>query len=203
MPWPVKPDTVVESVVFNGRKFNRYPESPHAPLRKYFWRGGGGGVSLHRAVWEFHNGPIPEGWHVHHKDGNVDNNDIENLECLPADEHAAKHSEERSAHASRPEQLEHLARIRPKATEWHRSEEGKKWHAEVTAKHLQVGGKAWKANKERREREKANPIPRNCAECGAEFLSATGRAQLCSNACACRRSARKKRERARLQSERG
>jgi len=199
MAWPTKPGTVVESVVFNGRKFNRYPESEHAPLRRYFWRGGGGGISLHRAIWEHYNGPIPVGWHVHHKDGDFNNNDLANLECLPADEHSAAHAEDRRAVGRRPEHIAHLDRIREKAAEWHRSEEGKAWHAENTAKHFRVGGAAWRANKARRDREAANPVPRRCAECDTEFLSATGRAELCSNACACRRSSRKKRERARLQ----
>lgn len=34
---------------------------------------------LHRYIWEKHNGPIPKGHMVIHKDGNVHNNDISNL----------------------------------------------------------------------------------------------------------------------------
>ena len=26
-------------------------------------------IYLHRHIWEAHNGPIPDGHHVHHKDG--------------------------------------------------------------------------------------------------------------------------------------
>ena len=32
---------------------------------KYFQRRG---VRLHRMVWEYHNGKIPQGYHVHHVD---------------------------------------------------------------------------------------------------------------------------------------
>ena len=35
--------------------------------------------SLHREIWRDHFGPIPDGHHIHHIDGNPDNNDIENL----------------------------------------------------------------------------------------------------------------------------
>ena len=46
---------------------------------EYFQRKG---RRLHRAVWEHHNGKIPNGYHVHHKDGDRNNNDISNLELL-------------------------------------------------------------------------------------------------------------------------
>ena len=41
----------------------------------------------HRLVWEKHFGKIPEGFVVHHKDGNRQNNDINNLELLPKIQH--------------------------------------------------------------------------------------------------------------------
>lgn len=47
-------------------------------------------VLLHRHVWEKHFGPIPKGYHIHHKDGNKLNNDISNLECLSASDHHKK-----------------------------------------------------------------------------------------------------------------
>jgi hypothetical protein len=42
---------------------------------------------IHRACWEAYNRPIPEGYVVHHVDGNQRNNNIENLECLSETEH--------------------------------------------------------------------------------------------------------------------
>jgi hypothetical protein len=42
-------------------------------------------------VWEHHNGPIPAGFEVHHKDENKANNDISNLDLMTAVDHAARH----------------------------------------------------------------------------------------------------------------
>jgi len=51
-------------------------------------------ISLHRHVWERKNGPIPDGHHIHHIDGNKKNNSIENLECLSESDHHKKHWKE-------------------------------------------------------------------------------------------------------------
>ena len=42
----------------------------------------GNWMLLNRHIWEQHNGKIPEGFRIHHKDGNVMNCVIENLEIL-------------------------------------------------------------------------------------------------------------------------
>jgi len=44
-----------------------------------------------RVIWEKYNGTIPEGFHIHHKDGNVKNDSIENLEMLSARDHFLLH----------------------------------------------------------------------------------------------------------------
>lgn len=44
---------------------------------------------LHRAVWEEHNGPIPEGMMIAFKDNNTENCDINNLMLISRAEHAA------------------------------------------------------------------------------------------------------------------
>ena len=49
-------------------------------------------VPLHRYVWELYNGPIPEGLHVHHKNGNKLCNCICNLELLTNAEHSLLHA---------------------------------------------------------------------------------------------------------------
>ena len=48
-------------------------------------------VSLHRYVWEKHNGIIPLGFDIHHIDWNKTNNDISNLELISHSEHASKY----------------------------------------------------------------------------------------------------------------
>src|SRR4249920_1704457 len=42
---------------------------------------------LHLAVWRLHRGEVPPGHHIHHKDDDRSNNDLENLECLTVQEH--------------------------------------------------------------------------------------------------------------------
>ena len=49
------------------------------------------GDSLHRYIWKLHNGSIPDGYHIHHIDGNKDNNDISNLLCVSCSEHMKLH----------------------------------------------------------------------------------------------------------------
>lgn len=85
----------VEVVVFDGYRYRRYPDSPRRAHRVYFTRAG---ELLHRAVWKKHRGPVPEGWHVHHKEGaGHDTTDPDDLECLPPSEHHAKHRGTRAA----------------------------------------------------------------------------------------------------------
>jgi hypothetical protein len=49
-------------------------------------------MSVHRYVWEQVHGPIPKGYHVHHRDGDANNNSIENLEVLTCREHSRIHA---------------------------------------------------------------------------------------------------------------
>lgn len=42
----------------------------------------------HHLVWESQNGPLPDGYDIHHIDGDTYNNDIDNLECLSHEAHA-------------------------------------------------------------------------------------------------------------------
>lgn len=75
---------MAEHIFFNGRK---YSKSSHG-----YWRSTDREHKLlHVAVWEFHNGEIPKGCHIHHVDGNKNNNAIENLQCLPHSEHVRLH----------------------------------------------------------------------------------------------------------------
>lgn len=46
---------------------------------------------VHRLVWIKHNGEIPKGYVVHHKDENKLNWDIENLELISRSEHLKRH----------------------------------------------------------------------------------------------------------------
>ena len=108
------------------------------------------GVRLHRAVWEHYHGPVPDGYHVHHIDGDRSNNDISNLACLPHSEHESYHAKQRDEYCRM-----HIERIRPLAAQWHGSDEGKAWHSE-----------RGKANWAMREDQTYT-----CDMCGNEFQS--------------------------------
>ncbi|MGH2761391.1 MAG: HNH endonuclease signature motif containing protein [Thermoleophilaceae bacterium] len=160
---------MAEVVIFNGKRFYRYPDSPHRTNRVYYTPGIADrkqGVDyLHREIWKAHNGAIPDRHHVHHRDGNPLNNDLPNLVCLSPAEHAAEHWTEERAAASR----DHAASIRSLTKAWHRSPEGREWHR-------QHGQAAW---------AKREPVRHVCEECGAEFDSIVRRDsnRFCSNAC--------------------
>lgn len=128
---------------------------------KYYQRRG---RRLHRVVWEFHNGPVPAGFHVHHKDGDRANNDISNLELLPASEHLRHHQ---STPEAREYQKMHIERIRPAAAEWHGSDKGRDWHSERG----KLNGKL------------PPRFPFVCEECGKQGLAKVRTKRMCGQAC--------------------
>lgn len=108
---------------FNGVKFTRDDKTGYylnSSIRK----------RMHRYVWEYYNGAIPEGYQIHHKDKDKSNNDISNLECIPFSSHAKLHSKEK-AQIRYDEMIDNLkANALPKAIEWHKSDKGRQWHKE-------------------------------------------------------------------------
>lgn len=110
------------------------------------------GKRLHRAVWEYHNGRIPKGYHIHHKDGDRTNNDIENLALILPKEHL-------SGHMSTPERVKQSKKTieiaRAAACKWHGTEEGYAFHSKLAKENWQ-------------KREKHTYI---CSECGKEFTT--------------------------------
>lgn len=121
LPRPRNPrkwvDQPREAVFFNGLWYYRYPEHRWWHLRKYFWAhpvSKEPPIPLHVAVYVRHFGPIPTGFHVHHRDGNTLNNDPANLTAVDRETHERLHSEMRRCRGRRPEHLEHLAKCRAK-----------------------------------------------------------------------------------------
>lgn len=157
----------VDEVEYNGIKFRRYPGSDNMADRRYYRPHSGhiknGVGALHREVWKDHHGEIPEGNHIHHKDGDPTNNDIENLECVTPQEHAERHPDIGGVQSA-----EHLQRMLDSAKEWHKSDEGREWHREHWKGSL---GEVFE-----------NPKTKDCDQCGDEFEYYTS-ARFCSNAC--------------------
>ncbi len=90
---------------------------------QYFQRKG---KRLHRAVWEYYNGEIPSGYHVHHKDGDKSNNAIENLELKTKHDHLSEHM---AQPARREQARRNIKRAIAAAPAWHGSEDGAQWHS--------------------------------------------------------------------------
>ena len=158
----------IERITYGGVTWRRYPDSPDRSIREYFRRAPDGKRDgyLHRQIWIDQVGAIPDGWHIHHKDGNCQNNSLDNLECLPPAEHFAKHE---VWGGRRDEFIAHLERIRPLTKAWHRSPEG-------IAKHREIGALAYRNFQGK---------PKRCLHCGKEFITRkTGHQdRYCSNAC--------------------
>lgn len=125
------------------------------------------GKRLHRAVWEFHNGKIPDGCDIHHMDGNRANNDISNLQMLQGEEHGR-------LHMSAPERIEKSRENIKRAAEadksWHKTEAGQAFHSKHAKEYWQ----------------QAEPETHTCTNCGKEFQSFGRYGQgnsFCSNNC--------------------
>jgi len=151
---------------FDGKRFSKFTGN------NYFWNkrrvaGRQRSTSMHRYVWEYYNGPIPDMRVVHHKDNNPDNNDIGNLELRERGEHQREHMAVRVANGYAGEHG--LVKAREAAREWHGSIEGRAWHS-AHAK------QAW-TNRDR--------ITENCAHCGKpyEVLRGAKKRGFCSPAC--------------------
>lgn len=109
------------------------------------------GKRLHRTVWSHYYGDIPQGCHVHHKDDDRSNNNIENLECITCNEHlSGKHGHISSANGKRAIEI-----ARVYASQWHKSEAGRAWHS--------IHGKeVW-------EKQQLRKITKICQWCGEEY----------------------------------
>lgn len=130
---------------FNGGLYRMWPSETYLSR---------GGHKIHRDVWIAAFGPVPKGCHIHHRDGNVLNNAVGNLECLPGSEHLSRTW--RSGAKAKLASSEHFTdAARAKAAEWHRSDAGRLWHS----RHAKSSA-AW--TKWRRE-------TKNCEHCGKPF----------------------------------
>ena len=136
----------VERISETVQKFNGLS---YYKCGQYFQRKG---KRLHRMVWEYHNGEIPEGYHIHHIDHDRNNNDIDNLTLIKASDHLQSHMNEEER---REKSRKLVMKAIEAAPEWHRSKDGYSWHS----KHIK---EVW---------EKQEPRTVTCAWCGKEFTT--------------------------------
>lgn len=170
------------------------------------------GRRLHVQVWMYHNDePIPKGFHVHHKDGDRANNDINNLELVTAYMHMHRHGQD----PSREEyNKRHIEDIRDLAKEWHGSDAGRAWHSESAKKQWEVMpekeykctmcGKTFMSIRNYSPSDKrfccngcksnyrrlsgVDDVERLCAYCGKPFMASKySKIECCSKQCASNR----------------
>lgn len=80
----------LDYVVFNGCRYTRRSNGYYAKTHS-------GRSFLHRDVWVAFNGPIPDGWDVHHIDEDRSNNSHDNLTVMPKPDHTCLHHSKRNA----------------------------------------------------------------------------------------------------------
>lgn len=164
---------MVDSITYKGIVFRRYPKSKNYSDRMYYRPNGthvtNGVESLHREIWKAHCGPIPEGAHIHHKDGNPLNNDISNLECISSNlAHQDLHGDTTKSESYKQRRAAHLKKARQLAAAWHSTDEGLEFHSRL-AKEF------W----EQKEIEK-----RVCLQCGDSYETRhNAGSKFCSNNC--------------------
>jgi hypothetical protein len=139
---------------FNAKRYHLYKNE------KYYSRGR---RRLHIVVYEFFNGKVEKGFHVHHIDEDRSNNHISNLEKLQSKKHQSHHMQKADKDMLRA-RMAHASSFAP---EWHRSPDGIAWH--------------------RANSFKFRPITKKCIECGSEFTrngtSENNNYKFCSTRC--------------------
>lgn len=112
---------------FNGYSFRKDKKTGYFLSSKKI---GSKRKRLHVYVWEYYNGKVPAGYHVHHIDGDKNNNEIENLTIIKSVDHAELHGSILDDETREKRRKNVIQNAMPKAKEWHSSDEGKKWHSE-------------------------------------------------------------------------
>lgn len=155
---------MAKSIIFQGKTYRLYRGE------KYYSRGP---TRLHVQVWRYYFGAVPEGMHVHHKNGDAEDNRIENLELVEGRKHLSEHAKERHANPIFAKKYQkHLENIQEKAKQWHGSDEGRAWHGEHARR-------VWSDAKLR-------PTKLQCIQCNKQFETVafdTAKAKFCSNNC--------------------
>lgn len=158
---------VVRFIEYDGIRF--YPD------QRGYWMAKKGPrterpIRLHVYVWEKFNGPVPKGFHVHHKDRNKDNNEIKNLELMHRTEHLILHGADERIKAINRANLNLYSR--EAAAAWHKSEIGR----EVGRKNFEVTLRKYVGMKAKK----------TCVQCGKEYECAYVRRNIsryCSPEC--------------------
>jgi hypothetical protein len=153
-----------KTIIFNGFFYKLYENYYRRAKTTYNPIG-----YLHRAIWTYYNGEIPKGYHVHHKDHDTTNNEIQNLEIIKESEHQKYHNNLPGCWAQSEECANVLRQHSEKAKEWHRSEQGREWHRNH-AKNSLPGIRKFR-------------YPKKCEVCGKEYQAKHAWQKFCKPYC--------------------
>ena len=77
-------------------KFGKISLNDNGYYRVYSWKEGNRGKMFHKLVWEdFYGCKVPEGYIIHHKNGNKQDNCILNLQLMSFSNHSIHHNRNR------------------------------------------------------------------------------------------------------------
>lgn len=102
------------SIEFNGKIYVRY--SKYRGNKKNYFFCLANQEYLHRDIWRFYKGPIPDNFHIHHIDKDPSNNHIDNLECISPQDHAKIHYPD----------------VKESFIKWHVTRDGKSHHSKLS-----------------------------------------------------------------------
>lgn len=123
-------------------------------------------VKLHRVVWSHYFGDIPDGYIIHHVDGDKENNQIENLQLMTHGEHSRLHH---SDGVYCPPKKIFTCVVCGKEYEAYDQKINKFCSAACAQKYY---------------RARRQPLQKNCAYCGKPFTSLKKKTRFCSHHCA-------------------
>ncbi len=159
-------DDMEKQINYNGFKFTRddktgyYLSTVKIHKRKR--------IRLHRYIWICHYGEIPDGYDIHHIDGDRNNNDIENLTIMIGKKHKGYHF--RKA-ALDPNKLAKWPEIRQMGSNAHKRPEMRKKQAD-------------RSKDQWEKRKQAEPRVVKCKVCGKDYETYhLGHTENCSRSC--------------------
>lgn len=94
--------TRLDQLMYKGKKYRQDKKTG------YYICTTGNRKRLHVAMWEAVNGPVPEGYIIHHKDWNKTHNEISNFAMVTVAEHNLIHNRPSNPNAEEQKLLDKL-----------------------------------------------------------------------------------------------
>lgn len=189
----------MKRIYYDGLRFTRDDRSGYYVNAKT-------GRRLHRYIYEEEHGALTPDIAVHHVDHDKSNNSIGNLQAMTHSEHMTHHGATMSDERRQAMRDNLTNVVRPFASEWHGSPEGRAWHKkhyEQTKDMLHAKetfkcrhcGKMYETSRKGfctnacksawRRKQGFDDVTRFCVYCGKSFIvNKYKKTKTCSRACA-------------------